>query len=234
MKQIGFVGAYDKTDFILYVAKILVEMGKKVILIDGTITQKAKYVVPTIKPSTTYMTEFEGIDVAVGFENFEDIREYLLLPDITSLETEYDYALLDVDTAKAVESWNIEKADKNYFVTSFDMYSLKKGIEALSGLREPIKATKILFSKNALKEEDDYLNFLSLGTKIVWEPEVIYLPFEVGDQTVIYNNQRVHKIKFKKLSNQYKVGLQYVAQKILEEQEYRLLTKAFKKIERGV
>ena len=69
---------------------------------------------------------------------------------------------------------------------------------------------------------------------MVWNTEVIYLPFEVGDQTVIYNNQRVHKIKFKKLSNQYKVGLQYVAQKILEEQEYRLLTKAFKKIERGV
>ena len=232
MKQIGFIGAYDKTDFILYIAKILVEMGKKVIVVDGTITQKAKYVVPTIKPSTTYITEFEGIDVAVGFESFENVREYLAMPNTSSLE--YDYALLDVDTAKAVDLWNIEQVDKNYFVTSFDMYSLKKGIEALSGLKEPIHATKILFSKNALKEEDDYLNFLSLGTKVVWEPEVIYLPFEVGDQTVIYNNQRVHKIKFKKLSNQYKVGLQYVAQKILEEQEYHLLTKVFKKIERGV
>ena len=232
MKQIGFIGAYDKTDFSLYVAKILVEMGKKVILVDGTITQKAKYVVPTIKPSTTYMTEFEDIDVAVGFENFENISEYLAMPDNTALE--YDYALIDVDTAKAVESWGIEQADKNYFVTSFDMYSLRKGVEALSGLKEPIHATKILFSKNALKEEDDYLNFLSLGTKVVWDSEVIYLPFEVGDQTVIYNNQRVHKIKFKRLSNQYKVGLQYVAQKILEEQEYKLLTKAFKKIERGV
>ena len=232
MKQIGFIGAYYKTDFILYIAKILVEMGKKVIVVDGTITQKAKYVVPTIKPSTTYITEFEGIDVAVGFESFENVREYLAMPNTSSLE--YDYALLDVDTAKAVDLWNIEQVDKNYFVTSFDMYSLKKGIEALSGLKEPIHATKILFSKNALKEEDDYLNFLSLGTKVVWEPEVIYLPFEVGDQTVIYNNQRVHKIKFKKLSNQYKVGLQYVAQKILEEQEYHLLTKVFKKIERGV
>ena len=60
------------------------------------------------------------------------------------------------------------------------------------------------------------------------------MPFEVGDQTIIYNNQRVHKIKFKKLSNQYKVGLQYVAQKILEEKEYNLLTKVFRKIEKGV
>ena len=49
MKKIGFIGAYDKTDFILYVAKILVEMGNKVILIDGTLTQKAKYIIPVIK-----------------------------------------------------------------------------------------------------------------------------------------------------------------------------------------
>lgn len=42
MKKIGFIGAYDKTDFILYISKILVEMGKKVLLIDGTITRKGK------------------------------------------------------------------------------------------------------------------------------------------------------------------------------------------------
>ena len=74
MKKIGFIGAYDKTDFILYVAKILVEMGKKVILIDGTLTQKAKYIIPVIKPSKSYVTEFEGIDIAVGFENFNNIK----------------------------------------------------------------------------------------------------------------------------------------------------------------
>ena len=30
MKKIGFIGAYDKTDLILYVAKILTVLGKKV------------------------------------------------------------------------------------------------------------------------------------------------------------------------------------------------------------
>ena len=97
-----------------------------------------------------------------------------------------------------------------------------------------MQATKILFSREALKEEDDYLNFLALGTKITWNEEKIYLPFEVEDQTVIYNNQRVSKIKFRKLSNQYKMGLQYVAQKILDQQDYNLLKRTFRKIERGV
>lgn len=232
MRKIGFIGAYDKTDFILYIAKILVEMGRKVILIDATLTQKAKYIIPVIKPSKSYVTEFEGIDIAVGFENLDGIKQYLALPKMADLS--YDIALIDIDTVEGVRNYELESFEQNYFVTSFDLYSIKKGLESISGLQMPIQATKILFSKDALKEEDDYLNFLSLGSKIIWNEEKIYLPFEVGDQTVIYNNQRVSKIKFKKLSNQYKEGLMYIAAQILEGQDTNILRKTFRKIERGV
>lgn len=232
MKKIGFIGAYDKTDFILYVAKILVEMGRKVILIDGTLTQKAKYIVPVIKPSKSYVTEFEGIDIAVGFENFNNIKEYLAIPKMVDLS--YDIALIDLDTVSGVENYELETFDQNYFVTSFDMYSIKRGLESISGLKNPVNATKVLFSKDATREEDDYLNFLSLGSKIVWNEERICLPFEVGDQTVIYKNQRVSKIKFKKLSNQYKEGLMYIVTKILDDVDENVLRRTFKKIERGV
>ena len=232
MKKIGFIGAYDKTDFILYIAKILVEMGKRVLVVDATLTQKAKYIVPVIKPSKTYVTEFEGIDIAVGFENFNNIKQYLALPQM--IELNYDIALVDFDTIEAVTNFELDTYDQTYFVTSFDMYSIKRGVETISGLQSPINATKVIFSKEATKEEDDYLNFLSLGSKIIWNEDRIYLPFEVGDQTVIYNNQKVSKIKFKKLSNLYKEGLMYISEKILEDVDLNMLRKTFKNIERGV
>ena len=65
MKTVGFIGGYDKTDLLLYVARILKATQKKVLLIDTTLNQKAKYVVPSISPTRTYITEFEGFDVAV-------------------------------------------------------------------------------------------------------------------------------------------------------------------------
>lgn len=34
MKKIGFIGAFDKTDLIIYIARVLVEMGNKVLIID--------------------------------------------------------------------------------------------------------------------------------------------------------------------------------------------------------
>lgn len=232
MKKIGFIGAYDKTDFIVYVAKILVETGAKVLLIDGTLTQKARYIIPAIKPSRAYVTEFEGIDIAVGFDSIDAIKEYLALPKLVDLN--YDIALIDMDTTRAINSFQIESCNQIYFTTSFDMYSIKRGLESISGIQGTIHATKILFAKDILREEDDYLNFLSLKSKIVWDEEKIYLPFEVGDQSIIYTNQRVEKIKFRKLSNQYKEGLMYVAIKILEDTDENLIRRAFKKIEKGV
>ena len=233
MKKIGFIGAYDKIDFVIYIAKILVEMGKRVVVVDATLTQKAKYIVPAIKPSRSYITEFEGIDIAVGFDTFENMKQYLALPNMAELP--YDIALIDIDTIEGVENYKIEEMDRNFFVTSFDMYSIKKGIESICSVKEPVKAMKVLFAKDILEEEDEYLNFLSLGSKIEWEEERIYFPFEVGDQSVIYTNQRVSKIKFKRLSNQFKEGLVYISSKIMEddggESEVR---KAFRKIDKGV
>ena len=77
MKKIGFIGTYDKTDLILNIAKILTTMNQKVIVVDLTLTQKAKHVVPVINPTLTYITDFEDIDVAVGFNDEKEIKSYL-------------------------------------------------------------------------------------------------------------------------------------------------------------
>lgn len=232
MKTIGFIGAYDKIDLILYVAKILTTLKHKVLIIDSTINQKARYIVPVINPAVKYVTEFEEIDIAVGFENILEIKQYLGLSEQQDME--YDIVLIDTDNYVGFESYNLQEANKNYFVTSFDNYSLKKGLEVLAGLKEPISLTKVYFSKEMLKEEDDYLNFLSLGYKVIWNEYRLYFPIENGDLTVIYENQRVAKIKFKKLSVQYKDGLAYLAEEILGNVSESNIRRAIKAIEKNV
>lgn len=232
MKKVSFIGSYDKTDLILYVAKILVAMDKKVLVIDSTINQKAKYIVPVIMPTKAYVTEFEQIDVAVGFKNYNEIKEYLGMP--IHAELQYDIVLLDIDNYESMLEFNVNNQDKNYFVTGFDLYTLKRGLEILSGVTDIFKLTKVVFSKTASREDDDYLNFLSLGYKIVWNEEIIYFPFEVGDQSVIAENQRVSKIKFKRLSEQYKEALIYIVEQILDQDEYTKMKKIFKQLEKGV
>ena len=232
MKKIGFIGAYDKTDMIINIAKILTVLKNRVIVIDSTINQKAKYVVPVINPTITYITEFEDIDIAVGFKNIEEIKQYLGVTEDEDMP--YDIMLIDADTSERIEIFNLMEADKNYFVTSFDLYSLKKGLEILSKLDKPMSLTKILFSKEMLKEEDDYLNYLSLEYKVVWSEYRIYFPIENGDGLVLAENQRVAKIKFKKLSSQYKDGLAFVVEEILKNVSESNIRRTIKLIERGV
>lgn len=231
MRKIGFIGAYDKTDLILYLARILSASGKKILFIDSTITQKAKYVVPEISPVKSYVTNFENIDVAVGFEDYYGIKEYLGMP--THADMGYDYAFLDIDDAQKLENFQIDPGDINYFVTSFDLYSLKRGLEILGNLREKLKLTKVLFTREALQEEDDYLNFLSMGYKIEWSDDIVYFPLEVGDQSVCIENQRVSRIKYKKLSTQYRDNLLYMLEQIVGDKEYSTVKKVYKQLERG-
>lgn len=217
MKTIGFIGAYDKMDFIIYVAKILTSLGKKVLIIDSTITEKARYIVPAITPTKSYVTEFEKIDVSVGFNRYNEIKGYLGVQIQENLE--YDFILIDIDTTTGFEEFGMENAHKNYFVTSFDVYSLKKGLDIFNNVTNPIKLTKILFTKDILKEDDDYLNFISLGKKIIWnEDYVVYIPFNDKDQSIIMENQRVEKIAIRKLSNQYKESLYYVIEDIIGDE----------------
>lgn len=230
METIGFIGVYDKTDLILNLAKILTCMGKRILIIDSTINQKAKYIVPFINPTTTYITSFEDMDIAVGFKNLEQIKEYLG----NSGELPYDILLIDIDTNEMMNIFNIPKAQKNFFVTAFDLYSLKKGIEILSNLEEPLSLTKVLFSKDMLKEDDDYLNFLSLEYKVIWSEYKIFFPLENGDLSVIMDNQRAAKIKFKRLSAQYKEGLLLMTQEILKDASEGSIRKVIKTIEKGV
>ena len=233
MKTISFIGAYDKTDLLLYIAKIFTTMGKKVLIIDTTTLQKSKYIVPVISPAKAYVTSFEDIDISVGLYNYSSIKSYLGLPEHAVLT--YDYIFIDVDSIEGMRNFNINETNKKYFVTGFDAYSLKRGLEILAGIGETLELKKVLFSKNLSYEEEEYFNYLALGTKVKWDEETIYFPFEQGDQGVIIENQMVQKIKFKKLTELYKESLLYIANELVEEKEDVMnLKKAFKQLEKGV
>ena len=229
MKIIGFIGAYDKTDLLLNIAKILTTMNNKVLVIDSTIIQRARYVVPSIDPTISYITSFEDIDVAVGFEDIISIQRYM---GITT-DLPYDIILVDCDTAEKIKGFELERANRNYFVTAFDMYSLKRGFEILSNIAIPLNLTKVIFTQEILKEDDEYLDYIALGYRVMWDEERIYFPLEITDYEAILENQRVQKIKFRKISTQYKDSLSFITQQILEQDGDSEVRKAIRLIEKG-
>lgn len=216
MKKIGFIGATDKTDLIVYVAKVLNDIGKKVIVVDTTVNQKTKYVVPSINPTKTYITDFNNVDYAIGFQNIEDIARYLGLKENDKIENlNYDYMLIDIDNEKNVENFEIDEVGKNYFVTRFDIYSLRRGLEILNNIPLNMSLSKILINYNIKKEDEEYLNYLSLDTRVVWNDFSIYIPILDDNERQIEDNQRIYRAKLKKLIPEYQDGVVYIAQDIV-------------------
>lgn len=230
MEKINFIGAYDKTDSITYIAKILTEMKKKVIIVDATITQKSKYVIPTVENKNEYITNYYNIDFAIGFTNYNDIKTYLGMPQSAAFT--YDYMLIDIDNSDLLNNFDVYSSKKTYFVTSFDLYALKKGVEVLKRLSLPVEIMKVYFSNLMSQSEDDYFNYIATGCRVKWNQDKIYFPLLNEDLDVIKENQRLSKIRFKGLSNEYKTSLMEWTQDICGDSNG--VKKACRQIERGV
>ena len=185
MKKIGFIGAFEKTDLILYISKLIVESGRSVLFIDLTRAQRARYVVPTLVTGGPYVTQYEGIDVACTFSSFESIAKYLKIPEL-----EYDFIMMDTDTREAFKLFNMQTNDINYFVTNFETYSLKRGLDVIGKISDRIQIKKILFSKDLNQDLDEYLNFLSKDFAVEWDKEKIVFPYDMRRQYSNYGKSK--------------------------------------------
>lgn len=223
MKKIGFIGAFEKTDLIIYTAKILTEINKRVLVIDTTVLQKARYIVPAIAPTKFYITNYEDIDIAVGFEDLESIDRY-----VSGVEDNYDIVLIDIDSPEMFESFNMFNADRLYFITAFDNFSLRRGVEIIENVKSRIEMTKILFEREIVDGNDEYLNLLTISFPIEWDKEKLYFPYDQGDLSAIIENQRLSKIQFKNLSEQYRDSLLILAQEITSDARPAEIKRIFK------
>lgn len=239
MKKIGFIGAFDKANFIMCIAKVLENLNYNVLVVDTSCLQKMRYIIPAVNPTKSYITNFEKIDFAIGFNNWDDIERYLGIKfDSNDEEMDnknpqynkniYDYILIDIDSPEALKNFDVISMDKKYFVTSFDVYSLKKGLNIFESTDKALNLTKIMFSYEATRENEEYLNFISLEYNIEWNEYAMYFQILGDDNKVFEENQRMEKIRFKRLSPGYKESLAYIIQDINKNENIAKIRKAMK------
>lgn len=210
MKKIVFIGGYDKSDTIIYTAKILSLMEKKILVVDTTLMQKMKYIVPTMTPTLKYVTTYDQIDIAIGFKQMQDLQEYLG----SSSFDEYDYIIFDIDNPDCYNSFKIQPTDEHCLLTTFDVYSVSKGLEVLRAISQPTSIVKAIITCNTKSEESEYLDFVTFNLKIKWKDSTIYFPFDTEDLYEIYQNQRFSKVKFTGLSMEYMDSLSYLIESL--------------------
>ena len=214
MEQIGFIGAYDKKDLLLNIAKVITNFNKKVLIVDATTTQKLRYVVPRINNAqgNTYVSEYLQIDVALGFMNLNGIAQYL------GQGLNYDYILIDTDNIQTLNSFMLQKTVKNFFITSYDEYELQRGLEIFKFLQQPMEVYKTIYSANISSKSDDYLNHLVEGTNITWKKEKIDFAETIEDKKAVLLNQLERQLLLRRFTSTYKDSLEYMISFMIGDQ----------------
>lgn len=237
MKLINFIGTWDKTDFMLFVAKMLTSMAKKVLYVDSCSTQKCKYIVPAIEIKDQYVTSFEEIDIAVGFKSQKEIVEYL--KEEGRDFNEYEFALIDTDTPEMARNFDTVNANSTFIISPYDKYHIFKTVNIINEMLsdkfeyvDKIVMNKIYMYSYINTSDESYIDFTYKDLGIILQDKKLYLPLEEGDRTVGIQNQYAGKILLKHLSKQYKKSLVEAMSIILEDDNKNNILKVLKVLER--
>ena len=214
MEQIGFIGSYDKKDLLLNVAKVLDNLGKKALIVDATTFQRLRYIVPRIGniQGNTYVSEYQSVDVALGFMNLNGIMQYL------GQNLKYDYVFIDTDNIQTLNSFMLPLLPKNFFVTSYDEYELQRGLEVFKFLQRPMQIYKLIYSSDISFKEDEYLNNLLTKCNISWKDERVTFVDTAEDKKATLENQLLKQLSLKRYTSTYKDGLEYLTSLIVGDQ----------------
>ena len=242
MKCIGFIGKTNKSEMIQYVAKIISSLGNKVMVVDATMAQRTRYTVPTIMDSenqSQYVVQYDSIEIAVGFNNMLELKKYLLSKGEDF--NEYDYVLVDTDIEEMIDEYDLKSANNIFFVSSFDKYDVRKGIELLRFIcaakrrADPeanLFVEKILFYSEINSADSKCIDRQSENLPIEWNFATISYPYDQNDISVNIQNQYATKLDLRFLSKQYKQALTTTVRAITGEQDASL-KKVIKNIERN-
>ena len=228
MKQVGFIGAYDKKDLLINIGKALTLAGSRVLIIDATTTQRFRYVVPNVSqtPTPTYISEYNGIDVALGFMNYQGIMQYL-----GQRQMPYDIIIVDTDNIQTFASFGLIGYKDLYIATSYDAYDLNKMVEVLRYVPQPIQVTKVVMSADLSNGQETQLDRLLATTKVGLKREKVIITDKTEDRKAILQNQLVRNVSYKKLSENYKSNLEYltslIAEGIVNQAEIKRIIRKF-------
>lgn len=239
MKVVNFIGYSDKTEIMLYVAKIVQSFGKNVLYIDSVTSQKCRYIIPAIEYEDKYVTTFEDIDIAIGFNSKKEIIDYL--NSYNEDFNNYDYIFIDTNSEEMCKEFDAINSNTTFCITTYDKQDIIKTSLLIKELQEnkqdyieKININRVYWYTLLNAADTKYVDFVFKELGVEWDKKEVYIPLDENDKTVVIQNQYSVKMKFKELSKVFKKALIEMTEIIMPEQTNAQITKVFKNIERRI
>ncbi|MEG0872490.1 MAG: hypothetical protein RSE00_00955 [Clostridia bacterium] len=234
MQVIGMMGYVDKYDFAINLARTINIMDKAVLVVDATLDQKIKCVVPSLdNMGRSYVTQYNNIDFAVGFDSMHDVENYMVDQGINiSL---YDYIIIDIDSPKGYEFFRTRGIDKLFFFVDTSILSVVKNKDLIKAIRvynpqeEDIKITKVLYKTYMSRAAEEYFETQISSYNVKWQEPEYEVQLEEQDKLVDIDSQFSGLIDIKKHTKTYIGLISDLTSQIIEDVTSKEVTKQIKR-----
>lgn len=234
MKIIGLVGYTDKYDFAINLAKSLNIMDKSVLVIDATNDRKLKYIIPALnKIGWSYVTQYNNIDFALGFDSMYDVENYMCERGI-NIEL-YDYVLMDIDNPKTYEFFRTRGIDKTFFFIEMNVLAVAKNKDLIKAIKvynpdqESIKLNRVVFRDFSSRAATDYLEKQVDVYGITWEEPSYEIFMEEKDKIVNTDSEFSGIIDLKRHSVAYLNLIAEMTANMIGNEDYKEIIRQIKR-----
>ena len=239
-KVIGLIGYVNKSDFVVNLAKVLDIMGKKVLVVDGTVENRLKYTIPKIEyEKNSYITNFDRVDYAIGFKSMEDIKNYLC-NEISDVDS-YDIVLIDIDNVSSYENFKTNNISMIYFFTEYTNISIAKNREILQAVLDskPIDTegelvvTKVTLRHYITRACVEYYESKMGDFNVLWTKEPYEMPYDDQDRIADIESQQSGYIELSRHTKGFENTIIDMSVDIIGEATAGEVRKAIKMYVRG-
>jgi len=234
MKVIGLLGYSEKVDLVTSLSKAIQIMGKTILVIDATLDKKYKYIVPSLDIiEKAYVTQFDNVDYAVGFDSMNDVENYMLDQKINiSL---YDYILIDIDNPKTYEFFRSRAFNYIYLVMDTSMLGYKKNLEIINSVKvysvqdDMTKITKIIYRAYMTRTSERYIENKLNSIECKWDEREYEIVESEQDKMLYLDFQISGIIQMRKHSNAFITSIVDIVTQVVDDTNPNQVKKAIKK-----
>lgn len=205
MSTAVFIGDRDKTDLLFYVAKMLAEAGREVLIVDYTAGQRYEFSFPALDvPGEP--REYDGFDVWIPAEGAK-----------SGFEEGYDIVLYDTDDPRRLPTF--PDTAYRFLVGGCEHASLRRCVRLLNGyfLRRPLAelcAFRAVRIEEAREPGESYIAEQFEAFPIDWKESFVYYPDE-RDLALKIGNQYAGRLRLKGLSPAMRKAVQGISAVLL-------------------
>lgn len=216
MKTSRIIGIFgcEQTDICIYLASILENMKKHVLVIDNSFEQKMRFCIPRPEEKLKLIT-YKDVDYISHCETLSFGRD------------EYDYVIVNFGTWP--EEAELELCNELICVMNCEISQIRNYREMLEGLKRPIS---ILFRNYCKNYMDSTKITKQLGETSCFVVERIFLPFSELDECIRIMMQAEGYQNFAGISREFEKVLFHLCRTICED-DYAKVLSGIRRAKRG-